>query len=408
MKLIKNIKSLFGVNWGNSLIKGNAMSNIPSLENAFLVINDGRIEDFGAMSSLPQEDSLYTEIIDASGKYVLPAWCDSHTHIVYAGSREGEFVDKIKGLTYQEIAAKGGGILNSAKILNDTPEDDLLEIAVTRLNEIRKLGTGAVEIKSGYSMTLEGEIKMLNVIQNLKKISPLLIKSTYLVHTFPKEFLHDKEGYVNQVVTKYIPKIAEEGLADFIDVFCEDGFYTEKQADSILECGSKYGMIPKVHANQLNNSGGVQAAVNSKAISADHLEQIGDHEIALLKASSTIPTLLPSAAFYLRLPYPPARKLIDEGLGFALATDYNPGSSPSGNMPLLLSISCIQMKITPQEAITAATINGAAAMNVGQEVGSIEKGKSANIIITKPMPSIDYLPYSFGSNLIEKVLIKGM
>ncbi len=407
MKLIKNIKTLLGVNWGSNLIKGNAMSNIPSLENAFLVINDGRIEDFGAMSSLPQEDSLDTEIIDASGKYVLPAWCDSHTHIVYAGSREGEFVDKIKGLTYQEIAAKGGGILNSAKILNDTSEDDLLESALTRLNEIKNLGTGAVEIKSGYSMTLEGEIKMLKVIQKLKNICPLLIKSTYLVHTFPKEFLHDKEGYVNEVLTKHIPKIAEEGLADFIDVFCEDGFYSEEQADRILECGTKYGLIPKVHANQLSNSGGLQTAIKNKAISADHLEQIGDLEIALLKASSTIPTLLPSAAFYLRLPYPPARKLIDEGLGFALATDYNPGSSPSGNMPLLLSLACIQMKITPQEAITAATINGAAAMNVAQELGSIEKGKIANIIITKPMPSIDYLPYSFGSNLIEKVLIKG-
>ena len=407
MKAIINIKSLLGVNWGHKLIKGYTMDNIPKMDDAFLIIKDAYIENFGPMDSFSYDLHSFSEVIDASGCFVMPAWCDSHTHIVYAGSRENEFVAKIKGLTYQEIAEKGGGILNSAKLLNATHFEDLVSSALLRLNEVKNLGTGAIEIKSGYAMTLDGELKMLRVIQKLKELCPLLIKSTYLVHTFPLEYKSNHDGYIEEVINTYIPKISEEGLADFIDVFCEKGFFSESHTNRILECGLKHGLTPKVHANQLSNSGGVQTAVANRAISADHLEQIGTEEIELLKNSDVIPTLLPSAAFYLNLPYPPARKMINEGLGFAIATDYNPGSSPSGNMPLLISLACIKMKITPQEAITAATINGAVAMNLGPQVGSIDIGKLANIIITKPIPSLAYLPYSFGSNLIDKVIIKG-
>jgi imidazolonepropionase len=360
------------------------------------------------MHLLPLDANNFSEIIDASDRFIMPAWCDSHTHIVFAGSREGEYVDKLNGLSYAEIAQKGGGILNSAKLLNETHEEVLFESASKRLEEIKNLGTCAVEIKSGYSMTMDGEMKMLRVIRDLKSKSNQIIKSTYLVHTFPYEYKDNRDDYVNQVIDNFIPSIAAEVLADFIDVFCENGFFTENQTDKILEAGVKYGLKPKVHANQLFNSGGVQSAVKNNAISADHLEQIGEEEINLLKESTTIPTLLPSAAFFLGLPYPPARDLINKGLGFALATDFNPGSSPSGNMPLLLAMSCIQMKILPQEAITAATINGAAAMDIAYIVGSIDKGKIANLIMTQPIPNIAYFTYSFGSNLIERVFLKGV
>jgi imidazolonepropionase len=408
MKLIKNIKSLLGVNWGSALIQGHAMAEIPLIDNAFLIIKEDKIYDFGPMHLLPLDANNFSEIIDASDRFIMPAWCDSHTHIVFAGSREGEYVDKLNGLSYAEIAQKGGGILNSAKLLNETHEEVLLESASKRLEEIKNLGTCAVEIKSGYSMTLDGEMKMLRVIRDLKSKSNQIIKSTYLVHAFPYEYKDNRDAYVNQVINSFIPSIAGEGLADFIDVFCENGFFTENQSDKILEAGLKYSLKPKVHANQLFNSGGVQSAVKNNALSADHLEQIGEEEINLLKESTTIPTLLPSAAFFLGLPYPPARGLINKGLGFALATDFNPGSSPSGNMPLLLAMSCIQMKILPQEAITAATINGAAAMDIAHTVGSVDKGKIANLIMTQPIPNIAYFTYSFGSNLIERVFLKGV
>lgn len=383
------------------------MATMPSMDDAFLIIEGDRIKDYGDMVDCPINENSFTEVIDLAGRFLLPAWCDSHTHLVYAGSRETEYVDKIKGLSYAEIAAKGGGILNSASLLSQTSEEDLYESAMRRLVEISQLGTGAVEIKSGYGLTLDSELKMLRVIRRLKESSPLIIRSTFLAHAFPLEYRNDRATYVQKICDEFIPRISSERLADFVDVFCEEGFFTEAQTDKILEAGSKHGLIGKVHANQLHNSGGVQSAVRNQAISADHLEQIGQVEIDLLKNSNTIPTILPSAAFFLGLPFPPARKLIDEGLGIALATDYNPGSSPSGNMPLLMGMACIQMKILPQEAIAATTINGAAAMGVATDLGSIDKGKLANFIVTKPMPSLAYFTYSFGSNLIESVYLKG-
>lgn len=407
MKVFKNIKALVGVNWGNELIKGERMGDIPMLENAYLVTEGEKIKTFGTMDTFNGRNYANSETIDSSDQFVLPAWSDAHTHIVFAGSREHEYVDKIKGLTYSEIAAKGGGILNSARLLNGTSEQELYDSAYQRIMDCAQNGTASFEIKSGYSMTLDGEMKMLRVIRRLKDTTPFTIKATYLAHTFPMEYKDKKDAYVNEVIKTYIPKIAEEGLADFIDVFCDEGFYTEKQTDQILETGVKYGLKPKVHANQLSNSGGVQSAVRYNALSADHLEQIEEDEISLLKKSATIPVLLPTAAFFLRLPYPPARKMIDEGLGFALATDYNPGSSPSGNMPLLLSLASIQMKITPHEAISAATINGAAAMEVADITGSIDKGKLANLIFTKKIPSLSYLTYSFGTSHIGRVMVKG-
>ena len=407
MKVFKNIKALVGVNWGNELIKGDKMGDIPMLENAYLVTEGEKIKTFGIMDTFNDQYYANSETINSSDQFVLPAWSDAHTHIVFAGSREHEYVDKIKGLTYSEIAAKGGGILNSARLLNGTSEQELYDSAYQRIMDCAQNGTASFEIKSGYSMTLDGEMKMLRVIRRLKDTTPFTIKATYLAHTFPTEYKDKKDAYVNEVIKTYIPKIAEEGLADFIDVFCDEGFYTEKQTDQILETGVKYGLKPKVHANQLSNSGGVQSAVRYNALSADHLEQIEEDEISLLKKSATIPVLLPTAAFFLRLPYPPARKMIDQGLGFALATDYNPGSSPSGNMPLLLSLASIQMKITPKEAISAATINGAAAMDVADITGSIDKGKLANLIFTKKIPSLSYFTYSFGTSHIERVMVKG-
>lgn len=407
MKLIKNIKGLCGVDAGVSLLKGSAMADLKSISHAFLVIRQGLIHDYGPMASCPENQENFEEVMDASGQYILPAWCDSHTHLVFAGSREKEYIDKINGLKYEEIAARGGGILHSADLLNDTSEDDLYYSARLRLEHMMRLGTASVEIKSGYSMTLEGEMKMLRVIRRLKESLPVNIKSTYLVHTTPRSYKGQQGKYVDEVIKKFIPAIGGSGLADYIDVFCEDGFFSEEETNRILECGQRFGMRAKVHANQLHHSGGVRAAVKNRAISADHLEQLNDEEIGLLKVSDTITCLLPTAAMFLRLPYPPARKLIDEGLGFALATDYNPGSSPSGNMPLLLSLACIQMKILPQEAITAATINGAAAMDLAHQTGSIDRGKQANLILTKPMSSLAYFTYSFGENLIDRVYIKG-
>ncbi len=402
--LIINIKQLIGVRENPQLLRGIAMADLPLLENAFLRIEGEKIVDYGLMQAL----DLSNEIYDAKGAFVMPTWCDSHTHIVYAGSRENEFIDKIKGLSYAEIAQKGGGILNSAKRIAETSEDELYEQAWKRLEAVKGHGTGAIEIKSGYGLSIEGELKMLRVIERLKKTSNLLIKSTFLAaHTYPEAFKRNHQGYIRQIIDEMLPIIAEEKLADYIDVFCEAGFFSVAETEQILEAGYKYGLKPKIHANQLHRSGGVQVGVKHQAISVDHLETMGEEEIACLSNSNTIGTLLPSAAFFLRMQYPPARQMLDANVALALASDFNPGSSPSGNMPLLIALSCIQMKMLPEEAINAATLNGAYAMEIDEQVGSITKGKLANLIFTKPMPSLAYLPYSFGENLIDKVMIRG-
>lgn len=403
--LITNIKSLYGTRETTQLLRGKDLADFSSIENAFLEVENGRIVDYGKMEDLnaaPQK-----EVFDAKGKSILPTFCDSHTHIVFAGSREDEFVHKIKGLSYAEIAAKGGGILNSAKRLAKTSEDELFEQAMVRVNEVMNLGTGALEIKSGYGLSLKAELKMLKVIKRIKEAVNIPVKSTFLgAHAFPEPYKENKEAYVKLIIDEMLPAIAEEKLADYIDVFCETGFFDEKLSEQVLNAGAKYGLRAKIHANQLNNSGGVQLGIKTNALSVDHLETLGEEEIKLLGENEIISTLLPSAAFFLRMGFPPARELIDAGAAIALATDYNPGSSPSGNIPLLISLACIQMKITPEEAFNAATLNGAFAMEVENEVGSITKGKRANLILTKDIP-LAYIPYAFGSQNIEKVMIKG-
>jgi imidazolonepropionase len=347
-------------------------------------------------------------VYDASEKIVLPGWCDSHTHLVYAGSRETEFVDKIRGLSYAEIASKGGGILNSAKKLADTSEEDLFNSAWQRLQEAAALGTTSIEIKSGYGLTVDSELKMLRVIKKLKEKSDLNIKSTFLgAHTYPLEFVNNHSGYIDLIINKMLPVIANEKLADYIDVFCETGFFNAKETETICKAGIEYGLKPKIHANQLNASGGVQTGVKLNAVSVDHLETMDDDAIDSLKNSGTIGTLLPSAAFFLRMPYQPARKLIDEGCAIALASDCNPGSSPGFNMNFIVSLACIGMKMLPEESINAATFNGACAMELQNSTGSITIGKRADLLITKPAPSIAYLPYSFSNNIIDKIIIKG-
>jgi imidazolonepropionase len=406
--LITNIKYLINVREENKLLRGNDLKHLPILENAFLKIKDNVIEEYGVMSSL-EEDDFKQEIYDAKQASVLPTWCDSHTHIVFAASRENEFIDKINGLSYAEIAAKGGGILNSAKRLNETSEEVLVALAQTRLNELIQLGTGAIEIKSGYGLSVEGELKMLRVIQQLKNQNKIPIKATFLgAHAFPELYKENRIAYIDLIINEMLPKIAEGNLADYIDVFCENGFFTQKETEEICNAGIQFGLKPKIHANQLNISGGVQAGFNTNAISVDHLETIGDDEIQILsKENAPIATLLPSCSFFLRMQYAPARTLINNNAAIALASDYNPGSSPSGNMNFVISLACIQQKMLPQEAINAATINGAYAMEVQNEVGSISKGKKANLIFTKTIPSLAYLPYSFGNNCIDKVMING-
>ena len=404
--LIKNIKGLVQAGENFLLRKsGLEMAQLPVIENAFLYIDKDTIGNYGKMENIPEYQGA--EVIDATGRFVFPSFVDSHSHIVFAGSRESEFVDKIEGLSYQEIAKKGGGILNSANLLRQTSEDELFEQAMVRVREVIEMGTGALEIKSGYGLTVEDEIKMLRVAQKIKNATDLTIKTTFLgAHAVPS-FVASKEAYIDSVINEMIPRIAAENLADYCDVFCEEGFFTEKETVAILEAGQKYGIKSKVHANQLSFSGGVQAGVKVKAVSVDHLETIGENEIEALKNSSTIATLLPGAAFFLRMNYPPAREMLKEGLSIALASDYNPGSAPSGNMALILSLACIQMKLTPEEAMNAATINGAYAMEVSDRLGTISKGKLANLFITKPIPSYSFLPYAFGSDLIEKVILKG-
>ncbi len=412
--IIINIKQLVNVREENKLLRGTELANLPIIDNAYLIVEDGLIKDYGGMASGKwqvendelKNDTLQT--IDANGATILPTYCDSHTHIVFAATRESEFVDKIKGLSYADIAAKGGGILNSAAKLATTSEDDLFDMAFARLTELIKLGTGAIEIKSGYGLSVDGELKMLRVIQRLKQISPIPIKATFLgAHAFPTIYKENKQGYIDLILNEMLPIIAKENLADYIDAFCEEGFFSVDQTETICKAGIDAGLKVKIHANQLHLSGGVQLGVKLQALSVDHLEAMDDEAIETLATSNTIGTLLPTAAFFLRMHYQPARKLIDAGCAIALASDYNPGSSPSGNMNFVNAISCIQMKMLPEEVINASTINGAYAMEVEKELGSISKGKKANLIFTKPLSSLAYMPYSFGNNLIDKVMING-
>ncbi len=405
--LIINIKELVQVREiGILKVVGIEMNELPTIKNAFLLIENNIISNYGEMKKCPTISVELT--IDATGKMVFPTWCDSHTHIVYAGNREQEFVDRIKGLTYEEIANRGGGILNSAKKLNETSEEELYNQSKNRLEEVMKMGTGAIEIKSGYGLSVQGELKMLRVIKKLKENYPIEIKSTFLgAHAFPTTFKENHQGYIDILINEMLPAIANENLADFIDVFCESGYFSVSETEQIMKAGHKFGLIPKIHVNQFNSIGGVKAAVKNKALSVDHLEIMNHDDIEVLKKSITMPVALPCCSYFLGIPYTPARTIIDAGLPLALATDFNPGSSPSGNMNFVVATACIKMKMTPEEVINAATLNGAYAMNLSKTHGSITLGKKANIIITKPINSIYELPYAFGSNLIDSVLIEG-
>lgn len=406
--LITNIKCLVNVRNEYHVLRGAELANLPCLDNAFLVVEDQVIAAFGEMKDLVAQQLYTDQTIDADGRFVLPAWCDSHTHLVFAASREDEFVDTIKGLSYAAIAAKGGGILNSARKLNDATEDSLFEQAWQRLQEMICMGTGAVEIKSGYGLTVEGELKMLRVIKRLKAIAPIPIKASFLgAHTYPLEYKNNHQKYIDLIIHEMLPVIASEQLADYIDVFCEEGFFSPEETITICKAGIAVGLRPKIHANQLHLSGGVQAGVALGALTVDHLETMDANAIAVLAGSQTIGTLLPTAAFFLRMPFQPARQLLDAGCAIALASDYNPGSSPSGNMNVVVSMSCIQMKLLPEEAVNAATLNGAYAIELGEELGSITVGKKASLLLTKPIPSLAYLPYAFGSQLIDRVMING-
>ena len=405
--LIINIKELIQVRDASILkVSGSEMAVLPTIKNAFLIIEDDLIADFGMMKNLPTINA--DKKIDAMGKMILPTWCDSHTHLVYAGNREQEFVDRINGLTYEEIANRGGGILNSAKKLNETSEEDLYDQSKTRLEEIMRLGTGAVEIKSGYGLTIDGELKMLRVIQQLSQNYPITIKATFLgAHAIPAAFAANRKGYIDCIITEMLPEIAKNNLADFIDVFCETGYFTVAETEQIMEAGIHFGLKPKIHVNQFNSIGGIQAGIKHKALSVDHLEIMKPEDIEALKNTETMPVALPSCSYFLSIPYTPAREIIAAELPLALATDYNPGSTPSGNMNFVVATACIKMKMTPEEAINAATINGAYAMGISNSHGSITIGKKANFSITKPISSYYQLPYAFGSNLIESVFIEG-
>ena len=406
-QLFINIKELVQVREESvKKVSGSEMSILPTIKNAFLLIKDELISDFGAMNELPNYSSYKT--IDCSGKMVFPSWCDSHTHIVFANNREQEFTDRIKGYSYEEIANNGGGILNSVKKLNKISEKDLYEQSSKRLEEVISLGTGAIEIKSGYGLTVKAELKMLRVIKKLKENYDIPIKATFLgAHAIPKKFKNNKEGYINLIIDEMLPKIADENLADFIDIFCEIGYFSVTDTDRILSAAKQYNLIPKIHVNQFNSIGGIEISTKHNAISVDHLEILSARDLEILKVSNSIPVALPSCSFFLSISYAPGRKLIDNGLALAIASDYNPGSSPSGNMNFVISTACIKMKITPEEAINAATINGAYAMNLSQKVGSITKGKIANFFISKEIPSYSFIPYNFGNSSIETVYIKG-
>jgi imidazolonepropionase len=405
--LIVNIKELLQIrNIETTRVAGIAMAELPLLNNAWLLIEDNWIADFGTMDTCPKnEDTL---IIDATGKTVLPAWCDSHTHIVYAGNRVQEFADRINGLSYEEIANRGGGILNSANKLNETTEEELYQQSRLRLEEVMQQGTGAVEIKSGYGLTVEGELKMLRVIKRLQQDYSIAIKATFLgAHAFPATYKDDHEGYINLIVNEMLPAIAAENLADYIDAFCETGYFSVAETERIMEAGRKFGLQAKIHVNQFTAIEGIAACVKHNALSVDHLEIVTDEDIEALKNSDTMPVALPTCSFFISIPYTPARKMLEAGLPLALATDFNPGTTPSGNMNLVVATACIKMKMTPEEAINAATINGAYAMGLSHTHGSITRGKKANLIITKPLASYYQLPYAFGSNLIDSVLIEG-
>jgi imidazolonepropionase len=405
--LITNIKQLFGTRSKSHLLRGKELCDLPSIENAYLRIEDDEIAAYGQMAELETTNSK-VEAIDVRDQFILPAWCDSHTHLVFAGSREDEFVDKIKGLSYAEIDAKGGGILNSATRLNDISEDELFIQAWKRVEQASRLGTGGIEIKSGYGLSLESELKMLRVIKRLKEKSRLHIKSTFLgAHTYPLLYRENHQGYIDLIINDMLPVIAKEKLADYIDVFCEKGFFSTEETEIICKAGLSYGLKPKLHVNQLNSIGGIETGIKLQAVSLDHLETMTIKDIDALSRSSSIGTLLPTAAFFLRMPFQPARELIDANCAIALASDYNPGSSPSCNMNFVVALSTIQMKMMPEEAINAATLNGAYAIELGSALGSITVGKKANLIFTKPIPSLAYLPYSFGTNLIDKVMIAG-
>jgi len=405
--LIINIKELLQVRDSSILkVSGAEMAILLTIKNAYLVIQNGLISDFGSMEDLPNINP--EKCIDADGKMVLPSWCDSHTHIVYAGNREQEFVDRINGLTYEEIANRGGGILNSAKKLNEATENEIYDQSKARLEEVMRLGTGAVEIKSGYGLTVDGELKMLRVIQRLAQNYPITIKATFLgAHAFPLEYKENHKGYIDLIINEMLPEIAKNKLADYIDVFCENGYFTVEETQKIMEAGIKFGLKPKIHVNQFNSIGGIQAGIKYNALSVDHLEVMKAEDIEALKNTETMPVALPSCSYFLSIPYTPAREMIAAGLPLALATDYNPGSTPSGNMNFVVATACIKMKMTPEEAINAATINGAYAMGISKTHGSITIGKKANLIITKPIPSYYQLPYAFGSNLIDTIILEG-
>lgn len=404
--LIKHIKQLIQVQSDPpTYVAGEKMQNLPVLENAWLQIRDNRIHQYGPMDSCPS--GSYEEM-DATGRLVLPCFCDSHTHLVYTGSREIEYTDKIRGLSYEEIAQRGGGINNSARKLREVTEEQLFEESWSRMEEIMSLGTGAVEIKSGYGLEQEAELKMLRVIRRIREQSPLTVRATFLgAHSIPLEYRDRKKAYVDLVIDRMLPQVAAEGLADFVDVFCDRGFFSVDDTDRILSAAVKLGLRPKIHANELDYSGGIQVGVKHNALSVDHLEYTGEEEIHSLLSSNTMPTLLPGAAFFLNMPWAPARKMIDSGLPLALASDYNPGSSPSGNMQLILSMGCISLRMLPEEAIHAVTINGAYAMGVEKDLGSITPGKLANLILTKPVPGYAFLPYAYGSDWVEKIIIQG-
>lgn len=405
--LITNIKELLQIREsGIAKVSGSEMAQLPLLQNAWLLIENNLIADFGTMDTCPNLPD--TQFIDATGKTILPAWCDSHTHIVYAGNREQEFVDRINGLSYEEIANRGGGILNSARKMNATTEDDLYQQSRLRLEEVMQLGTGAVEIKSGYGLTVEGELKMLRVIKRLRNEYPIAIKATFLgAHAFPTEYKENHTGYIDLIVNEMLPAITVENLADYIDAFCETGYFSVEETERIMETGKKYGLQAKIHVNQFTAIDGIAACVKHDALTVDHLEIVTDEDIQALKNSETMPVALPTCSFFISIPYTPARKMLDAGLPLALATDFNPGTTPSGNMNLVIATACIKMKMTPEEAINAATLNGAYAMGLSEMHGSITIGKKANLIITKPLTSYYQLPYAFGSNLIDTVIIEG-
>ncbi len=404
--LIKNIQQLVQCRHLDHALRGKNLQDLPSIDNAWVYLKNGKIEDFGEMDTCPTLENV--EHLDARGKFVLPAFVDSHTHLVFAAARETEFVMRLKGKSYEEIAKAGGGILNSAERLRTTSEEDLYDAAWKRLHEVIAMGTGAIEIKSGYGLSVEGELKMLRVIKKLKENSPIPIKATFLgAHAFPKTYAKDRKGYINLIINEMLPQIAQEGLADYIDAFLEEVAFTVEETEQIIKAGEKYGLKAKIHTNQFNCMGGIELSVKHNALSVDHLEVINDKEIDVLKHSNTIATLLPTAPFFLDDPYQNARKIIDAGIATALASDYNPGSTPSGNMNFVLSLACIKLKMTPEEAINSATANGAFALEMQNEVGSIAKGKLANLILTEKIPSIGFLPYSFGQNHIDQMIING-